>query len=125
MKTSRGKSIVMFGFMTATLAAYAGEQSSGKAVEKAEMKMSRSQAKPANSTTMAYGDVEDVDIEGKSIVLKHGPIKSKTIEMEPMTMPFAVTDAKLLSGVKAGDKVKFTAEYINNEVTITSLKIQK
>lgn len=39
MKTSRGKSIVMFGFMTVAMAAYAGEQSSGKVVDKAEMKM--------------------------------------------------------------------------------------
>jgi Cu(I)/Ag(I) efflux system membrane protein CusA/SilA len=106
-------------------AATAQQQGSGKATDMADIKVSRSQAKSASPASMADGEVEDVDIESKSIVLKHGPIKSKTIEMEPMTMPFAVTDAKLLSGVKAGDKVKFTAEYINDEVTLTSLKVQR
>jgi Cu/Ag efflux protein CusF len=119
------KSIAVLTVAMVALAANAEQQGGGKATNISDTKVNRPQAKSANSTTMADGEVEDVDIEGKSIVLKHGPIKSKTIEMEPMTMPFAVTDAKLLSGVKVGDKVKFSAEYINDEVTITSLKVQK
>lgn len=125
MKTSRCKSIVMFSLMTVAMAAYADQQNSGKVVDKAEMKMNRSQAKSTSSMSMADGEVEDVDKENKSITLKHGPIKTKTIEMEPMTMPFDVKDASLLSKVKAGDKVKFIAEYIDGAVTITALRVLK
>lgn len=106
-------------------AAHADQQDGTRMLDKAEVRKNRSQVKSVTSASMADGEVEDVDVESKSITLKHGPIKSKTIEMEPMTMPFAVTDAKLLLGVKVGDKVKFSAEYINDEVTITSLKVQK
>lgn len=125
MRTLLFRPIAVLGLVMVALAATAQQQGSGNATDMADMKVYRPQAKSVTSTSMADGEVEDVDIESKSIVLKHGPIRSKTIEMEPMTMPFAVTDAKLLLGVKAGDKVKFTAEYINDEVTITSLKVQK
>jgi Cu/Ag efflux protein CusF len=94
-------------------------------VDNAEIKTKRSPARLANFTTVAEGEVEDLDIESKSITLKHGPIKSKTLDMEPMTMPFAVANLKLLTDVKVRDKVKFSAEYINEVVTITALKIQK
>jgi Cu(I)/Ag(I) efflux system membrane protein CusA/SilA len=125
MRASLFRPIAGLGLAIVVLAANAEQQSSGKATDMADMKVDRSQAKSVTSASMADGEVEDVDIESKSIVLKHGPIKSKTIEMEPMTMPFAVTNVKLLSGVKVGDRVKFSAEYINDEFTITSLKIQK
>ena len=57
--------------------------------------------------------------------MKHGRIKSATVEMGPMTMPFVVKDKALLSNVKVGDKVKFTVENINGEATVTILFIQK
>ncbi|WP_151638747.1 copper-binding protein [Noviherbaspirillum aerium] len=125
MTTSLLRPFTVLSLVLIAFAATAQQQGSGKATDIADIKVNRLEAKSATSASMADGEVEDVDIESKSIVLKHGPIKSKTIEMEPMTMPFAVTDAKLLSGVKAGDKVKFSAEYINDEVTITSLKVRK
>ncbi|TCS33062.1 copper binding protein CusF [Paucimonas lemoignei] len=74
---------------------------------------------------MSDGVVEEVDKENRSITLRHGPIKSATIEMGPMTMPFPVRDASLLAKVKVGDKVRFTAEFIDNEATITSLVVRK
>lgn len=125
MLASLFKSIAVLSVAMVALAANAEQQGGGKATNMSDTKVNRSQAKSVTSTSMADGEVEDVDIESKSIVLKHGPIKSKTIDMEPMTMPFAVMNAKLLSGVKVGNKVKFTAEYINDEVTITSIKVQK
>jgi len=125
MRASLFRPIAVLSLAMLALTANAEQQGATKATDRAEMKVDRSKTKSMTSAPMADGEVEDVDIGSKSITLKHGPIKSKTIEMEPMTMPFAVTDVKLLSGVKAGDKVKFNAEYINDEFTITSLKVQK
>lgn len=84
---------------------------------------SRTIQKAAGPSSMADGEVEDVDLATPSITLKHGPIKSNTMEMEPMIMPFAVKDAALLAGVKAGDKVKFTAEYLDGFPTVVTLQV--
>jgi Cu(I)/Ag(I) efflux system protein CusF len=74
---------------------------------------------------MSNGEVKAIDKTNKSINLKHGPIKSKAIEMGPMIMSFPVEDPSLLSKVKVGDKVKFVAENINDVATVTSLTVQK
>lgn len=74
---------------------------------------------------MSDGEVKAVDKANKNITLKHGPIKSKTIEMGPMTMSFVVQDPSQLSNVRIGDKVKFIAENINSMATVTSLVVQK
>ena len=79
----------------------------------------------AQVSSMSYGEVKRVDRVNENITLKHGPIKSATIEMGPMTMPFHVKDPSLLSKVKVGDKVKFTVENVNDVATVTSLAIQK
>jgi len=79
------------------------------------------------SKTMAMneGEVKAVDKENTKITLKHGPIKSKTVEMTPMTMSFPVQDASLLADVKVGDKVKFNIENVKQVATVTSLEVQK
>lgn len=79
----------------------------------------------SKAMSMSEGEVKAVNKAKKSVTLKHGPIKSKTIEMGPMTMSFPVQDASLLSNVKVGDKVKFMAENVNNTATVTSLVVQK
>jgi Cu(I)/Ag(I) efflux system periplasmic protein CusF len=71
------------------------------------------------------GIVEEVDNENQSIVIHHGRIKSKTVEMGPMTMPFNVAKASLLKAVKVGDRVKFNVENVNDMPTLTSLKVQR
>lgn len=54
------------------------------------------------------GEVRKVDAANGKITLKHGEIKN--LDMPPMTMVFGVKDKALLASVKAGDKVKFTAD---------------
>lgn len=138
MKTSLLKSIAVFVLTIATLTTYADQKSGGNGMDMGGMKMDckgkehmkgmKMNCMENNSTTtfsMADGVVEDVDKKNKSVVLKHGPIKSKTIEMGPMTMPFNVKDASLLSQVKVGDKVKFNAENVDGVATVTSLKVRK
>ena len=74
---------------------------------------------------MSSAVVEAVDQAGKTITLKHGPIKSKTIEMGAMTMPFAAKDTTILENVRPGDKILFIAENVDNVATVTELTIQK
>jgi Cu/Ag efflux protein CusF len=39
-----------------------------------------------------------------------------------MTMVFAVSDPKILTTVKAGDRIKFDAERVNGQLTVTRLQ---
>jgi len=68
------------------------------------------------------GQVIKIDEQAKKITIKHGPFKKFEMD-EPMTMVYAVQDPAQLKLVNVGDKVKFDAERINGQFTIT--KIQK
>jgi len=70
-------------------------------------------------TPTAAGEVTKLDKAGGRITLKHGEIKS--LDMPPMTMVFRVRDARLLEGVAVGDRVRFTAEKIDGNYTVTSI----
>ena len=70
------------------------------------------------------GQVTKIDPSAGKITLRHGPIKKFDME-EGMTMVFRVSDPALLKGVKAGDKVKFDAEKINGQFTVTDIKKAK
>jgi Cu(I)/Ag(I) efflux system protein CusF len=58
------------------------------------------------------------------ITLKHGPIKKLEME-DPMTMVFRVQDPAMLKQVKVGDKVKFDADRVNGQFTITKIEKSK
>jgi Cu(I)/Ag(I) efflux system protein CusF len=73
-------------------------------------------------TALMDGEVIKVDEQAKKITIKHGRIKKFDMD-EPMTMVYAVQDALMLKQVNVGDKVKFDAERINGQFTVT--KIQK
>lgn len=68
----------------------------------------------------AEGEVRRVDTRAQTVTLKHGDIKN--LEMPPMTMVFRVQDPALLSQVKAGDKVRFTADKVGGNYTVMSLQ---
>ena len=71
---------------------------------------------------MADGQVTKIDESASKITLKHGPIKKLDME-DGMTMVFRVQDPAMLKQVKVGDKVKFEADRVNGQITVT--KIQK
>jgi Cu(I)/Ag(I) efflux system periplasmic protein CusF len=79
----------------------------------------------AASATLPLVDAEirKIDLENKKITLKHGEIKN--LDMPGMTMVFQVKDAAMLEKVKAGDKVKFTADKVNGAFTVMSLEAVK
>ena len=65
------------------------------------------------------GEVTKVDKTGGRITLKHSEIKS--LDMPAMTMAYRVRDAKLLDTVAVGDRVRFVAERVDGQYTVTSI----
>lgn len=108
----------------AILAANVYAQSMNKGMDMEAMKMD-TPAQTSSANTLTAGEVKAVDKKNQSITLKHGPIKSSSVQMSPMTMTFAVRDAAMIANVKAGDKVKFTVENVKGAATVTVLSIQK
>lgn len=76
---------------------------------------------PGNA--LADGEVRKVDKGAKKITIKHGPIQN--LDMPAMTMVFQVRDPKMLEQVKAGDKVKFSAETVGGALTVTKIEQAK
>jgi Cu(I)/Ag(I) efflux system periplasmic protein CusF len=76
----------------------------------------------APQSALIDGQVTKVDLSAGDITIKHGPIK-KLDMAQGMTMVFHAQDPAMLKTVKAGDKIKFDAEDVNGQFTVT--KIQK
>ena len=80
-------------------------------------------AMASSSADMAEGEIRKVDSENKKVTIKHGVIKS--LDMPAMTMVFQVKDTAMLDKVKAGDKVRFTAEKANGAIVVTDIQPAK
>jgi Cu/Ag efflux protein CusF len=74
----------------------------------------------SHAAGMAEGEVRKVDKAAAKITLRHGEIRN--LEMPPMTMVFQVRDKALLDKVKAGDKVRFSAEKVGGQYTLTQIE---
>ena len=70
------------------------------------------------------GQVTKIDESAGKITLKHGPIKKLDME-DGMTMVFRVQDPAMLKQVKVGDKVKFDADRVNGQITVTKIEKSK
>ena len=79
-------------------------------------------AAPATAP-MADGEIRKVDKQYQKITIKHGEIKN--LDMPGMTMVFGVKDAALLDKIKAGDKVKFSAEKAGSTIVVTDIQPAK
>lgn len=69
------------------------------------------------------GVVVKTDSSSGKITLRHGEIAN--LHMQAMTMVFAVRDAAMLNGLKAGDTVRFAAEEVNGIKTVTEIERAK
>lgn len=74
----------------------------------------------AQTSDMSRGEIRKVDKAASKITIQHGEIKN--LDMPPMTMVFQVKDPALLTKVKAGDKVRFTADKLNGAYTVMSIE---
>lgn len=75
------------------------------------------------SAQSVNGTVKKVDLEQGKLTLDHGPIKN--LDMDSMTMVFRAGDPAMLKGLKAGDKVRFDADRVNGQITVTKLQKTK
>jgi len=69
------------------------------------------------------GTVKKIDEAQAKVTLDHGPIKN--LDMDSMSMVFRVADPAMLKGLKTGDKVKFDADRVNGQITVTKLQKAK
>lgn len=72
---------------------------------------------------MSEGEIRKVDKDAKKITIRHGELKN--LEMPPMTMVFRVKDPAFLDKVKQGDKVRFVAEKVGGQFTVTQIELNQ
>ncbi len=77
----------------------------------------------AQAAAMSDGEIRKIDKAANKITLKHGPIAN--LDMPGMTMVFRVSDAAMLEQVKVGDKVRFTADKVDGNITVTKIEPAK
>ncbi len=79
-------------------------------------------ALPAAAQSVS-GTVTKVDEPQGKLTINHGPIKN--LDMDAMTMVFRAGDPAMLKGLKAGTKIKFDADRVNGQITVTKLQKAK
>lgn len=77
----------------------------------------------AAAEQMSEGEIRKVDKDAKKITIRHGELKN--LEMPPMTMVFRVKDDAFLDMVKQGDKVRFVAEKVGGQFTVTQIDLNQ
>ena len=75
----------------------------------------------AQSSGPVRGQVVDVDQSAGEITIRHGPIKKLGMD-HGMTMVFRAKDPEMLKRVKAGDRIKFDAEDVKGEFSVTYIE---
>jgi Cu(I)/Ag(I) efflux system periplasmic protein CusF len=78
-------------------------------------------ASAAAQSALIAGQVINVDRSAGKITIKHGPIRKLGMN-QGMTMVFKAQDPAMLTAVKAGEKVKFDADAVNGEFTVTRIE---
>lgn len=71
-------------------------------------------------TPMVSGTIEKVDTEQGRLTIKHGKIPN--LNMDEMTMVFRAQDPAMLKAVKAGDRIRFSADRVNGQITVTKIE---
>jgi Cu/Ag efflux protein CusF len=80
-------------------------------------------AAPVLAQAFSDGEIRRVDKDAKKLTIKHGPIPN--LNMDSMTMVFQVKDPAMLDQVKAGDKIRFQADKIGGQYTVTKIEAAK
>jgi Cu/Ag efflux protein CusF len=75
-------------------------------------------------STMIDGTVTKIDASAGKITIRHGPMPKFDLE-EGHTMVFRAQDPAMLKGVKAGDKIKFEADRVSGQFTVTRMQKAK
>ena len=78
-----------------------------------------STAAMAQAPAMVAGKVTKIDTATGKVTIDHQKIPN--LEMPAMTMVFKAADPAMLTTVKAGDRIKFNAESVNGQLTVTKI----
>lgn len=84
---------------------------------------SQSMPMAASMAGMSEGEVRKVDSAVGKLTLRHGPLMN--MNMPAMTMVFRVKDPAWLTQLKVGDKVRFLAERVDGNLTVTALEMER
>ncbi len=75
----------------------------------------------AEGKALATAEVMKVYLKEKRVLLKHGPIPN--LGMSAMTMVFSVKNPKILNSLRPGNKIKFTAEQVQQDFVVTFIEV--
>jgi len=81
--------------------------------------MSAALAHEGQDHPVVAGKVTKVDASAGKITIAHDAIPN--LQMEAMTMVFKAGDPAMVNEVKPGDAIKFTADKVNGELTVTEI----
>lgn len=73
---------------------------------------------------LAAGEVRKVDKDAQKLTIRHGPLPEFDMPT-PMTMVYRVKDPAMLDQVKPGDKIRFAAEKVGGQFTVTRIEAVK
>ena len=77
----------------------------------------------AQNLPQVSGTVTKVDAGTEKITIRHDAIPN--LDMGAMTMVFKVGSPDMLKQLNAGDQIKFTADRVNGQITVTTLSKSK
>lgn len=69
------------------------------------------------------GEVMRIDQDAGKVTLKHGEIKN--LDIPAMQMAFRVANPSWLKTLQVHDKVRFSADKVGGQFTITSIEVRK
>lgn len=72
------------------------------------------------SEALTEGEIRKVDKSAGKLTIKHGPIQN--LDMPAMSMVFRVQEPAMLDKVQSGDKVRFRAEKVGGQYTVTRIE---
>lgn len=80
-------------------------------------------AEEAKKLPMINGEVKKIDESAGKMTIKHEAITN--LDMGAMTMVFKAKDPAMLKEVKPGDKIKFSADKVNGQITVIMVEKAK
>lgn len=114
---STGLALVLWTAIAAPV--WATSHQGGQGAQSDQVKTAATEPAQANPGELTDGEVRKVDKDAGKLTIRHATIKS--LDMPPMTMSFHVSNARLLDHLAVGDRVRFTAERIAGQYTLTSV----
>lgn len=76
-----------------------------------------------SETSVSQGEIKKIDLAAGKLTIKHGELKN--IHMGAMTMVFEVADKSILSQLKQGDAITFTADNSGGQLVARGVKLKK